>query len=250
MNQSTTSHFNSTQLNKRKLNLGCGHDLRDGYINVDLHARHNPDLVADITKLDMLPSASFDEIVAQDVLEHLERYRVQGALNEWSRLLANEGVLCVRVPSMEHMFKALCKPENRPVQKAEEMIHKIYGTQAYTGDYHLSGFTASLLESKLEIAGLQVCSAVIKWDMVYDIVARKHKGELEDPIEFIHQAYFKILGRAADISGLEHFSQRLQSGDLTREMVITTLEKSSECQFIKKYPSYLLPFCDVIQGNN
>jgi hypothetical protein len=32
----------------RKLNLGCGWDKRDGYLNVDLHGSHDPDLVADV----------------------------------------------------------------------------------------------------------------------------------------------------------------------------------------------------------
>ncbi len=54
-----------------RLNLGCGWDLREGYLNVDVHDFHKPDLVADVTKLDMLPSGRYREIIAQDVLEHL-----------------------------------------------------------------------------------------------------------------------------------------------------------------------------------
>ena len=30
----------------RRLNLGCGFDVRPGYLNVDLHAWHKPDLLA------------------------------------------------------------------------------------------------------------------------------------------------------------------------------------------------------------
>jgi hypothetical protein len=64
----------------RKLNVGCGYDRREGYLNVDLHAVHKPDLVADVTHLPMLPSESFDEILAQDVLEHFERAKTAPAL--------------------------------------------------------------------------------------------------------------------------------------------------------------------------
>ena len=56
-----------------RLNLGCGYDRREGFLNVDLHAFHDPDLVGDVRSLPALPSGRYTEIVAQDVLEHLER---------------------------------------------------------------------------------------------------------------------------------------------------------------------------------
>ncbi len=34
-----------------KLNLGSGHDNKAGWINIDMHERHSPDIVADVTKL-------------------------------------------------------------------------------------------------------------------------------------------------------------------------------------------------------
>src|SRR3954449_9383032 len=52
-----------------RLNVGCGYDIRPGFLNVDNGDWHSPDLVADITDLVMLPSGHFEEIVAQDVLE-------------------------------------------------------------------------------------------------------------------------------------------------------------------------------------
>ena len=72
----------------KRLNLGCGYDIRPEYLNVDLHARHGPDLLADVTNLGMLPSEWFSKIIALDVLEHVEGHNVQVALSEWSRLLA------------------------------------------------------------------------------------------------------------------------------------------------------------------
>ncbi|WP_422823455.1 class I SAM-dependent methyltransferase [Variovorax rhizosphaerae] len=116
------------------MNLGCGYDVRPGYLNVDLHERHGPDLVANVLSLGMLPSGKFAEIVAQDVLEHVERQQVHVALTAWARLLAPEGVIQVRVPSLELMFRMLAQPQNRPADEAAKVIHLMYGTQAYTGD--------------------------------------------------------------------------------------------------------------------
>ena len=83
----------------RRMNLGCGWDHRDGYLNVDFQDFHHPDLVADVRNLDMLPAAWFEEIIAQDVLEHLERTEADAALAEWARLLAPGGSSCCACPT-------------------------------------------------------------------------------------------------------------------------------------------------------
>src|SRR6478672_11115968 len=57
----------------RRLNLGCGFDYREGFLNIDLNDFHKPDLVADVRNLHSLPSDFYEELVANDVLEHLER---------------------------------------------------------------------------------------------------------------------------------------------------------------------------------
>lgn len=116
------------------MNVGCGYDHRQGYLNVDFHAVHKPDFVADVTALPMLSSESFDEILAQDVLEHFERAKSGPALQEWARLLVSDGILHVRVPSLFGMFELLAPPEHREPAKAEEIIHRMYGTQACNGD--------------------------------------------------------------------------------------------------------------------
>lgn len=51
------------------LNLGCGNDIRDGFINIDLF-NENPNVVyMDIRSLD-LPNNSADLILASDILEY------------------------------------------------------------------------------------------------------------------------------------------------------------------------------------
>src|SRR5262249_50684916 len=156
-----------------RLNLGCGYDKRPGFLNVDLQGFHAPDLVADVTTLPELPSSHFELIVAQDVLEHLEQKRVPAALAEWSRLLTHEGVLELRVPSLLDLFVMLAAPEKRSAVEAAEVIHLLYGTQAYAGDYHLSGFTAELLEDVLSKSGLLVCTASLLHGWLFEVRARR-----------------------------------------------------------------------------
>ena len=55
-----------------KLNLGCGHDHKEGYVNVDVSDLGKPDMVVD---LEVLPwpwqDSSIDEILIKHTLEHL-----------------------------------------------------------------------------------------------------------------------------------------------------------------------------------
>ena len=222
-----------------RMNLGCGYDLRKGYLNVDLQPKHSPDLVADVTRLPMLPPDHFEEILAQDVLEHLERAHTQPALDEWARLLKPNGVLVIRVPSLLDLFEMLSAPAWREFEKAQEVVHLMYGTQAYTGDFHLTGFTPALLDGYLRRAGLLICEANVRDGWLFDIRARKI-GRLESAAEFVHGAYFRILGRPVDPSGLQDHCRALDAGEMTREDLETSLRNSDEGRFLTANPSYLV----------
>ena len=135
-----------------KLNLGCGWDIRPGYLNVDMRPELDPDLVAEIEHLYMLPSGRYDEIIAQDCLEHLPRE--SDALHEWTRLLNRGGVLWLRVPDITALSEMILKA--RTVDEQERCLQYIYGSQNMKGDYHLSSFTSKILRKMLQEAGLVV----------------------------------------------------------------------------------------------
>ena len=156
---------------ERKLNLGCGFDKRKGYLNIDLNSFHNPDLVADIRKLDMLPSDYFEEILAQDVLEHLERRDILPTLVEWARLLSIGGRLILRIPNLMGLF--LLFLERETPKDHDELIHCLFGTQAYNGDYHLAGFTDILIKDYLNKSNFKIISMKPKDIWLLDIIAQK-----------------------------------------------------------------------------
>ena len=157
--------------NSRRLNLGCGWDKREGYLNVDLHAFHEPDLVADVRNLDMLPAGEYDEIVAQDILEHLTRADGPVALREWARLLRIGGQLVLRLPDLIGLIDTLRASDDQAHQT--NMVQCLFGTQAYNGDYHLNGFTEPLLRHALHDAGFDVESLERRDGWLFDVVARR-----------------------------------------------------------------------------
>ena len=59
--------------------------------------------------------------------------------------------------------------------------------------------------------GLQVCKADIAHGWCFDVHARK-TTILEDPCEYVHSAYFRVLGRPADPGGVNHFVATMQNG--------------------------------------
>lgn len=81
---------------KDKLNLGCGMDIREGYINVDCAKLGGVDVVYDLTVLPLpFEPESFVEINCQDVLEHFEYMPL---VVDLYRLLKPNGKLFIKVP--------------------------------------------------------------------------------------------------------------------------------------------------------
>lgn len=80
----------------QKLNLGCGTDIKEGWVNLDIAPLPGVDVVHDIQK-SPLPFAdgSFDEILCNDILEHVEYVPV---LKEMARILVPGGAMHIRVP--------------------------------------------------------------------------------------------------------------------------------------------------------
>ncbi len=152
-----------------RLNLGCGYDKRAGYLNVDFKDFHAPDLVGDVRSLPALPGGRYEEIVAQDVLEHLERADGPVALAEWRRLAAPGGRLVLRVPDLPSMLRWL-RDEDDP-DHHRRVIQHMFGTQAYDGDFHLNGYTELLLCDELFRAGFGAVEMELRDGWLWELEA-------------------------------------------------------------------------------
>lgn len=76
----------------RKINLGSGKDYRMDCINVDVNPLWNPDFLS----LDGLEPNNFDEIIANDVLEHVSDLVV--TMTNCLQLLRVGGIMNIIVP--------------------------------------------------------------------------------------------------------------------------------------------------------
>ncbi len=91
------------QYQSKKLNLGSGEYLKDGYVNVDFYSLMEPDVRHN---LDEFPypfnDNYFETIEADHVLEHLNKpFEV---MKELYRISANGAAICIRVPHFSRGF--------------------------------------------------------------------------------------------------------------------------------------------------
>ncbi len=81
----------------KKLNLGAGLDIKNGYINADIVKLRGIDVVHDFNKLPYpFKDNEFDEIYTSHVLEHLDDLiKIMGELK---RICKNKARIVIRVP--------------------------------------------------------------------------------------------------------------------------------------------------------
>lgn len=79
-----------------KLNLGCGRDIKEGYVNLDI-VDYGGNQIHDINKFPYpFPDNHFDEIYASHVLEHIDNFNK--TITELYRILKPNGIMIVYAP--------------------------------------------------------------------------------------------------------------------------------------------------------
>ncbi|MFA5422253.1 MAG: methyltransferase domain-containing protein [Phycisphaerae bacterium] len=86
----------ATDKQGKKLNLGCGSNIKPGWINLDCKDLPGVDVVHNIEDLPLpFGDNQFDVVRCDNVLEHIEYINL---LKDIHRILKPEGLLIVRVP--------------------------------------------------------------------------------------------------------------------------------------------------------
>ncbi|MBT5492698.1 methyltransferase domain-containing protein [bacterium] len=81
----------------KKLNLGCGNDIREGWINLDIASLEGVDIVHDLNILPLpFENEEFDYIICYDILEHIFDYIP--LLKELHRIVKKDAIIEIKVP--------------------------------------------------------------------------------------------------------------------------------------------------------
>lgn len=123
------------------LNIGCGRDIRKGWVNIDIAPDIGANMVLDIRK-DLLPypAGSVDMIYISGVLEQIgSNDDLIFALNECHRVLRDSGSMTVIVPNAKY---AIAHRDPMDVRKFTQDTFQYFlkGTHEYRAYGSVYGF--------------------------------------------------------------------------------------------------------------
>lgn len=82
-----------------KLNLGCGPDIREDFINIDVQSNQRmPDIIHDLNKGIPFNDSVAGEILAKHFLEHLDPACFHNFVKEMWRVCAKDAIIRIIVP--------------------------------------------------------------------------------------------------------------------------------------------------------
>lgn len=136
-----------------KLNLGCGTDLREGWVNADTYPYAGISVRCSLRDLPFRDS-SFDEVEMIHVIEHMPA----GSIKDVPRVLKRGGTLRVVCPDANFAIHAW----NSAQWGSDWFEHVIFGERTREGQWHQSCWTVPTLERELRGLGLQ--------DVVLDLI--------------------------------------------------------------------------------
>lgn len=139
-----------------KLNLGCGKDIRSGFVNIDrIPQGKTPTDVyrqGDIQSLDWITEENtVDEIIAIDCIEYLPKNAIEPTIINWISKLTNNGIIKILVPDCHAIARAFSQGQF----DLKEYAQMLFGNQDGNDD-RLSVIDASTLLNIIIAAGLTI----------------------------------------------------------------------------------------------
>jgi hypothetical protein len=95
-----------------KVNLGCGRNIKPGWINVDGWKRADIDLVCDLTKDFPFREDSCSFIYSEHFIEHLDWLDGYELIGKCFRSLEEGGIFRIVFPDFKKLFKAYIEDDN------------------------------------------------------------------------------------------------------------------------------------------
>ena len=113
---------------ERKLHIGCGPMVLDGWINSDFVPRTREVIFLDITERLPFPDASLDYIYSEHLIEHVSLSAGIGHFKDCLRVLKPGGVIRVATPDLQFLLDYFSGKPLTPVQEGflAEMMNEFH----------------------------------------------------------------------------------------------------------------------------
>lgn len=163
------------------LEIGCGDnpiwDLPGEWHRLDSRPLPHIDYCQSAVDLSNIPDATYEMVVARDVIEHLGWREIPAALKEWLRVLVPGGALHVETPNAYELALILMGREEgrkyRNESDFEQFNRVMFGHQDYPENTHKSYFTPTWLKRLLREAGARSVSTLVEDDYRFALEAIK-----------------------------------------------------------------------------
>ncbi len=138
-----------------RLNLGCGTNKLPGWVNIDSVEGFNPDLVHDLANPLPYGDLSVDELLAEDLLEHFDKYQRYFFCLEITRVLKIGGKITVQVPNFKKFVWQFLR------MKFDDFVDNLFGetmlaSKVYCGHFgnHKWGYSPESLAKFMDQFGI------------------------------------------------------------------------------------------------
>lgn len=173
-----------------KLHLGCGTKKLDGWVNIDSVRACQPDLVHDISRPLPYDDQTVDELLAEDLLEHFDKYMRYVVFSDWARVLRLGGEITLQVPNFPKILRRYFK------FGYDNFVDFIFGenlwrSEIYIGHFgnHKWGYSKKTLQEFVRLFGIdpvRIEESGLNLRLVG--VKKRHVplGELDDLLIYSH----------------------------------------------------------------
>lgn len=84
----------------KRINIGCGLDYKDGWHNVDINPKFEPDQVQDLEETEWnIETDTYHKILVDNVFEHIDPRMRPNFLSECHRILKTGGKMVMKYPT-------------------------------------------------------------------------------------------------------------------------------------------------------
>jgi predicted SAM-dependent methyltransferase len=101
----------------KKLQIGCGQNVLDGWLNSDFRPKRSHIMHLDATRAFPLPDNAFDFVFSEHMIEHVPYVGGVNMLNECFRVLKPGGTLRISTPDLLFLID-LYRPDKSPLQQS------------------------------------------------------------------------------------------------------------------------------------